>query len=353
MRKKFKHLTRTQRVQLEAYLKNKTPIKDIANLLNVNISTVYREIKRGTTKNRQRTYDVYGDFKGYKYSNIYSADVSQERYENNLKDKGAEIKLGNDYELAEYIERKIIDEKLSPLAVLGEIRKKGLSFNTSISVNTLYSYIAKGVFARLTIKHLPIKSKKANNVKRHVVIKRAPRGTSIEQRPLEILERKTFGHWEMDCVCGPTKSSLLVLTERLTRKEIIIPIKTQSTDNVVRALNSLEFKYGRRFKIIFKTITVDNGTEFSNVDGLEKSVYGKNNKRTKLYYCHPYCCCERGTNERINREIRRLLPKGTDLSKITESKVKEVEDWVNNYPRQILGFSSSSELFNYHLSLVS
>ena len=87
-------------------------------------------------------------------------------FENNLKDKGSEIKLGNDYELAEYIECKIVDEKLSPLAVLGEIRKKGLSFNTSISVNTLYSYIAKGVFARLTIKHLPIKSKKANNVKR-------------------------------------------------------------------------------------------------------------------------------------------------------------------------------------------
>ena len=159
MRRKFNHLSRTQRVQLEAYLKNKTPIKDIANLLNVNISTVYREIKRGTVKNKKPTYDYYGDIKGCKYFNIYSADVSQERYENNLKDKGAEIKLGNDYELAEYIERKIVDEKLSPLAVLGEIRKKGLSFNTSISVNTLYSYIAKGVFARLTIKHLPIKSK--------------------------------------------------------------------------------------------------------------------------------------------------------------------------------------------------
>ena len=105
------------------------------------------------------------------------------------------------------------------------------------------------------------------------------------------------------------------------------------------------------FKTIFKTITVDNGTEFSNVDGLEKSVYAKNNKRTKLYYCHPYCSCERGTNERINREIRRLLPKGTDLSKVSKERVKEVETWVNNYPRQVLGFLTSGELFERYVNL--
>lgn len=352
MRKNFKHLTRTQRIQLEAYLKTKTPIKVIAEFLGVHISTVYREIKRGTTTNKKTVYDYYGDIKGYKYYHKYCSDFAQKRYDNYLKDKGPDIKLGNDYELAEYIEHKIVDDKLSPLAVIGEIVKKGLTFNTSICVNTLYSYIEKGVFSRLTIKHLPMKYnlKKEN---RQVVIKRAPRGTSIEQRPIEVLERLTFGHWEMDCVCGPTRDCLLVLTERLTRKEIIIHIKTQSADNVIKALNSLERKYGKRFKSIFKTITVDNGSEFSNVYGLEKSIYGKNNKRTKLYYCHPYCSCERGTNERINREIRRLIPKGTDISKISNERVKQVENWVNNYPRQVLGFSTSSELFNYHLQFVS
>ena len=351
MNRKFKHLTKTQRIALESYLKIKTPIKQIADLLGVNFSTIYREIKRGEYIHKEKVYDSYG-FVSYKNVKRYSCDLAQQRYENNLKDKGADIKLGNDYDLAEYIERKIVDEKFSPLAVLGEIKAKGLKFNTTICVNTLYSYIEKGVFSRLSINNLPFKSKKKKS-KRKVLIKRAPRGTSIEQRPIEILERKTFGHWEMDCVCGSTRNSLLVLTERLTRKEIIIPIKTQSANNVVLSLNKLEYKYGNKFKRIFKSITVDNGMEFSNVTGLEKSIFNKKSKRTKLYYCHPYCSCERGTNERINREIRRLIPKGTDLSKISDKEVKQVENWVNNYPRQVLNFNTSANLFDYHLSLVA
>ena len=193
------------------------------------------------------------------------------------------------------------------------------------------------------MKYLPrVKQKKK---KEHVrVNKKAPKGTSIEQRPLTILERTSFGHWEMDCVCGPTKQSLLVLTERLTRKEIIIQIATQSVQEVVKSLNRLEHRYGRKFKSIFKTITVDNGTEFSNCQGIEKSIYGKGN-RTKVYYCHPYSSWERGTNERINREIRRLIPKGTNLANVTEAQIRYVEEWVNNYPREIFDFETSNERF--------
>ena len=278
----------------------------------------------------------------------YSCDIAQEKYEFNLRQKGAEIKLGKDYEYAEYIERKIVDEKLSPLAVLGEIKRKGLRFNTTISVNTLYKYIEKGYFSRLEIRHLPMKEKKKKG-KRSVVIKRAPKGTSIEKRPIEILERKTFGHWEMDCVCGSTKNVLLVLTERLTRKEIIIPMENQKSESVVKCLNRIEYRYGKDFKKIFKSITVDNGSEFSDFQALQRSIFGKNSKRTTLYYCHPYCSSERGTNERINREIRRLIPKGSDLSKYTVEDIQRVEDWVNEYPRQVLGFYSSREMFENQL----
>ena len=189
--------------------------------------------------------------------------------------------------------------------------------------------------------------------KEHVrVNKKAPKGTSIEQRPLYILERRSFGHWEMDCVCGPTKQSLLVLSERLTRKEIIMPIKTQSAKEVVKALNKIEYKFGKRFKQIFKTITVDNGTEFSDCQGIEKSIYGKGN-RTKVYYCHPYSSYERGTNERINREIRRLIPKGTNLATITEKQIRYVEEWVNNYPREIFGFETSNERFAREIAKIA
>ena len=64
-----------------------------------------------------------------------------------------------------------------------------------------------------------------------------------------------------------------------------------------------------------------------------------------VYFCHPYTACERGTNENINRMIRRHFPKGTSFDKVTAKQVKEVERWINTYPREILGFSSASELF--------
>ena len=123
----------------------------------------------------------------------------------------------------------------------------------------------------------------------------------------------------------------------------------QKMESVHICMNKLEHKFGKNFKKIFKSITVDNGSEFSDSETLEKSMYGKCNKRTKVYYCHPYCSCERGTNERINREIRRLIPKGSDLSKY-DKEIEQVENWVNNYPRQVLNFTTSRELFEYHIN---
>ena len=339
----FRHLTKTKRLQLESYLKIKMPIKEIAQLLKVHISTIYREIKRGEYEHRNSDWTT---------EIRYSCDIADNRYQENLKAKGQDLKIGNDYELAEYIENRIVNDKLSPLAVIGEIKAKELVFNTSICVTTLYSYIDKDVFSTLTIKHLTIKGKKKKK-NRKVTIKRMPRGTSIEERPKEIYARNTFGHWEMDCVCGSTKTTLLVLTERLTRKEIIFKMPNQTMESVHHCLNQLEHKHGKNFKKIFKSITVDNGSEFSDSESLEKSKFGKNNKRTKVYYCHPYCSCERGTNERINREIRRLIPKGSNLANYTNEDIQNVENWVNDYPRQVLDFMTSRELYNIHVNALA
>jgi len=131
----------------------------------------------------------------------------------------------------------------------------------------------------------------------------------------------------------------------MTRQEIIFRIRNQKADGVVKCLNVLERKYGRNFRKIFKSITVDNGSEFSDFEGMERSIFGKHAKRTEIFYCHPYSAYERGTNERMNREVRRLVPKGTDLSGFTDADVKQIEDWVNHYPRGVLGFATSAELF--------
>lgn len=344
----YKCLSWQQRLQLEAYLKTKTPKKEIARLLGVHISTVYREVKRGTYPHKTAIYDCYGE-KTYTYNERYSPDIAEEKYRQGLTARGVPLKIGNDYELAEYIENRIVDEQLTPLAVLGEIDRNGLQFRTKICLRTLYSYIDKGVFLRLDLKHLPIKSKRKKHKRKTTVAAKPSRGTSIEKRPDVINDRTEIGHWEIDCVEGKkgTKETLLCCSERFTRKEIIIKIPDKTAESVVKALNVLERKYGKLFRKVFKTITVDNGVEFSDCEGMEKSIY--KGQRTKVYYCHPYSSCERGTNERLNREIRRKIPKGSDLSKYTQQDIQAVEDWMNNYPRQVLGFATPNELFNAFL----
>lgn len=350
MRRKFHNLTWTQRLQIEAALKLKTPVKQIAELVGVHISTVYREIKRGRYIHRERKYDAYGDFCGFRETERYSPDVAQQNAERNAASKGAPLKIGKDFVFAEYVECKIVDEGMSPDAVLGYIRRNGLPFATSICRNTLYSYIEKGVFARLTLGDLKEKGAKKKRKKRALIAAKPPRGMSIERRPPEIRDRGTFGHWEMDCVCGPTRDVLLVMTERQTRREIIMKMTDQCAASVVYCLNVLERKYGKLFRKVFKSITVDNGSEFSDYRGLERSIFGRGRgKRTTIYYCHPYRSCERGSNERMNREIRRKIPKGTDIAKLSETDVRLIEDWLNNYPRRVLGYACAEELFRERL----
>ena len=252
MRSTFHHLSWTQRLQIEAALKLKTPIKRIAELVGVHISTVYREIKRGRYLHRERKYDVYGDFCGYRETERYSPDIAQRNAEWNAASKGAPLKIGKDHAFAEFVEHMIADEDMSPDAVLGFIRRNALPFTTSICRNTLYSYIEKGVFARLSLTNLKEKGKKKKRKKRELQAAKPPRGTSIEKRPPEIVNRAEFGHWEMDCVCGPTRGVLLVLTERQTRREILMKMKDQCAASVVHCLNVLERKYGKAFRKIFK-----------------------------------------------------------------------------------------------------
>lgn len=344
MKKKgTKNITYTQRLQLEVLLKTKLHKKIIAEKLGLCLDSIYKEIKRGEYQHKITVYDDYGDVKDYKYETRYSPNIAQEKYRINQTSKGAPLKLGNDYEFVRYVEKRVLKDKISPCAVWGEIKREKL-FRTDISKTTMYRYIEQGLFMNISLQDLPMY--KAKKRYRKTVAKRAPRGTSIEKRPAEIAERCTFGHWEMDCVCGQGRAVWLVLSERLTRKEIIMPMENQRAETVVRCLNMLERKYGATFKKLFKSITVDNGSEFSDFAGIEKSCYGKYAKRTRVFYCHPYTSCERGTNERLNREIRRLVPKGSNLSKFTLEEVKAVEKWVNTYPREIFGYATSEEMFN-------
>ena len=96
---------------------------------------------------------------------------------------------------------------------------------------------------------------------------------------------------------------------------------------------------------IVKSITFDNGTEFAAAEELERSCINKHLPRTKVYFCHPYSSWERGTNENTNGMIRRRFPKGTNFAAVTNAQIVQAENWINNYPRKILGYKSSEIVF--------
>ena len=334
-----KYITERQRYEIEIYYKMGLKPKEIAEKTGKCIRTIYYELKRGKCK--QITSDLVE-------KETYLADVSQRKYNERKENKGADLKIGNDIKLCQFIKRKIKDEKYSPYAVLQYIKNNNLKFDTKICIQTLYNYIEKGIILDLENKDLPMKAKrkkKRNDTSKRKVALNNKRGTSIEQRPKEINKRKEYGHWEMDTIISarPSKSCLLVLSERMTREEIIIKIKNKKSISVTKALDNLEKKFGaKRFREKFKTITCDNGVEFLDYENMERSKYTKIS-RTSVYYCHPYSSWERGTNENINAMIRRFIPKGTNIDIYSKKDISMIETWINNYPRKILGGYSTNE----------
>lgn len=349
MGKCYRQLNWEDRVRLEALLLGGISKKEIAGILHCHISTVYREIKKGSYEHRNSDYTT---------EVRYSPEIAQQKYELGLQNRGADLKIGSDFELANYIEDRIVNENYSPDAVIGELslpENEG-KFETTICTKTVYNYIDKGVFLCLTNKDLPVKSDCRRDYRKiKKTRKRAQPGESITHRPEEIDKREEFGHWEMDSVMGKqgvSEHCLVVLTERMTRDELIFKTPDHTAASVVEVLDNLERKWGENFHKIFKTITVDNGTEFSDCAGMERSCLKLNAQRTKLYYCHPYSSWERGSNENLNKMIRRWIPKGTNFDSKTSGEIISIQEWMNHYPRRIFGYRSSAELFEQELAKI-
>ena len=333
-KEKYKHITYAERTMIETwYNQDKKTKKEIAKLLHKSERTIRREINRGKVIIR-----------GYEWEDKteYSARIVQDKYDYGMTGKGPELKLDQDIKLVEHIEEQIIKEKKSPEVISRQLNDYG--FVIEISGKTIRNAIKSGMIFE-KIKHGKIIYKKQynNKNKEKRVSKQIPAEKSIEYRPKEANKRTEYGHWEGDLVVGKlgTKTVLFTLTERKTRQEIIMKLPDKKTETIASALDKIERKYGSKFYKTFKSITFDNGVEFMGYKGIEKSCRIKA-KRTNVYYAHPYCSGERGTNENNNRLIRRWIPKGTDITKIKPSFIKEIEDWINNYPRAMFDYQSSN-----------
>src|SRR5690554_2014582 len=348
-RRKGKHLTFDEREDIEAIVnknnaaprKEKMSQRQMARRLGISPATIIRELKRGKVILRDSQWREVVS---------YSAIQAQNNYDEKASAKGVHLKIGKNYELAKKIGDCITKEKYSPYATIVKLKDDPDYQRTPISERTLYNYIDRELLLNVTKKDLPRKGKsskrKYTRTTRRIKDVNAKR---IDDRPEEANDRSELGHWEMDCVesgRGKGKASLLVLVERMSRNTLVFKLRAQTQKEVQRRLDQLEKKIGfKRFSKRFKSITVDNGSEFLDWRSLEKSCISTGtNPRTQIYYCHPFHSWERGTNEQVNGHIRRFVPKGCAISEYSTKEILEIQEWLNNYPRRVLNGKSSIEV---------
>ena len=338
----YRRMTRDDRLVLEKMYNAGHPVREIAAALGFAPKSIYREIKIGLYTHLNSDYTT---------CHKYSAEKGQRVMLFNRTTRGPQLKIDHDHAFIRTVEHLIVERKLSPEAALATIRRENIPV-TSVCKTTLYSYIDKGLFLHVTNKDLPYRGNRRKHHRATTVAKTAPKGISIDCRPAAVLAREEFGHWEFDSVIGARGKgeTLLVLTERKTRFEIIIRSKDKTAASTVRALDRIERAIGSpAFRSVFKTITCDNGCEFADTEALEHSCRSRR-RRTSFFYCHPYCSSERGSNENQNRIIRRFIKKGTAIRGYSDEYLAAVQRYMNDLPRPMFNYATSAELFERELS---
>lgn len=345
-KRKWKQISERERYKIEALYEQGLPPAQIGEALNPKRDrrTIERELLLGFVEQKRvnASYKKYEPW--YITETTYKADTAQMRHDERAANKGRGLKIGNDQKLADHIEKKIKEDKWSPDVIIGRIRAEGMAFKTTICTKTVYNYIDKGIFREVSNKDLWVKkdgSKKRDYKKIRKVALNNRNGKSITERPKEADERSEQGHWEIDLVVGKqgTKPAIMTLVERKTRKSLYILVRNKTQREVIRAIRRARKRVGGDFSEVFKTITADNGSEFLD-SGAIKEAAGC----WEVYYAHPYSSWERGSNENGNRILRRFIPKGTDISRLTDGELQRIEDWVNNYPRKIHGYKTANEM---------
>ena len=338
-----KHFTWEERVRLEALDralypgKKKSNLSELARQLGRGRSSVSREYHRGTVTNMNSELEQFF---------VYSVRKGQDAAEQAALNKGPQGKLTN--WIADAIRKKIVEEKLSPYAALVRLEKTG-NYPWLPCESSVYNAINAGLLG-VSRQQLPYKPPDKRPKKRGVRMSyNNVKGRSISERPDAADQRSEYGHWEMDTVVGGKGTSpacLLVLTERMTRDEVLRKIPDRTQKAVTRALNRLEREEKSIFKSM-KSLTCDNGSEFLDPEAIEQSVLSKG-RRCDVFFAHPFTASERGSNENANRIVRRFIPKGADISRYTKTQIQKIEDWINSLPRKLLdGLSAEEKVQEY------
>ena len=270
---------------------------------------------------------------------VYKAEEAWKQHQENKKKSVKKYKAIENTEYMEELASKI-RRGISPEVAL---RTTGEKYGETISVPTLYLRIDRkkikcsNLDLRNKLKRQP---KEEEKEKRNARSKHRANGRSYEDLKQEEQTGRKERIGQMDTVIGtPGGKLLLTLLNKETSFLFGIPVENKKQETIIEKLDKIEITIGDRFKLILEKILTDNGPEFLNYEGIEKSAI-KEGKRISLYYANPYASYEKGMIENQHRLIRYFYPKGTDFSKYKNSDIIEKINRINNYPRKKLNWST-------------
>ena len=309
----YKHFTRDDRIKLSVLLKTEMAREEIGRILNKDPISIWREIKRNSRDG--------------KYLPSVAKRLSKKRKTHRKK------KIENDFKLKKYILKKL---KLywSPEQIAGRLRKRDIV----IVHETIYGYILRH---KKWKKYL--RCQKGKYRRRHGTVPREKareygKKRWIGERPEVINQRARIGDWEGDTIIGKERTQrILTHVERRSGYLIADKLDIVSAEIVAKTIIKKLKKIPRRKR---KSITYDNGTEFSAHEIIERKT------KAVVYFANAYHSWERGTNENTNGLIRQFFPKKSSFAKVNQEQVERVTKLLNRRPRKRLNYLTPYEVFH-------
>lgn len=306
------HFTYEERVKIEAYCDEGRGVRWIAERINRPRSSVSDEIRRNSVKG------VY-----------LAAKAHHKTYVRYWKARHQHLKVVMHEAL-----RKFVQEKLkrfwSPEGIAGRIAYVETRL-PSVGKDAVYTFV-KSVYGRPYEPYLWHKGKKLKPRAARSVIEGR---TFIDDRPKSVLKRRFFGDWEADFIVSGKRGSgaLLVLVERKSRYVIIVKLFDRRVATINFILDRL---IGARLYV--RSVTIDNDVCFRHHKQMSL-ILG-----APVFFCHPYHSWEKGQVEKMNQLIRRFIPKGTNIARVSTKKIAWVQDILNGRPYECLGFHTPAEV---------
>lgn len=328
MSKNYNHLSLEQRYQIEALLKAGMQQNEIATTIGKSCSCISRELRR----NKSSTL---------KYDAQRAHGKTQWRHKMKAKSILFTSSMKN------YCREKLTRERWSPELISVEGKKQ---LGTFISHEWIYRWIWKCKFSvriedrsdRQLYNYLAHGKRRKRRGKQRTSRGIIHHRVSVEQRPAIVNKRNRIGDIEVDLMLGKNRQgALLVALDRSTLKTRLKLLRTKKTSVVIRALNTF-FDPNQ-----VKTITFDNDQAFS----AHKQAADHYNAKT--FFTRPYTSQDKGSVENRIGQIRRFIPKETDLRDITTKLVSLIENKLNNRPVRKFNYKTPNQVFLEKIALIT